>query len=223
MCAKEYRGIEMHRLSRDDKCLRLDRTLAYLGFHKRLEHYGIAGRTLPERIEYIDIRGNGLSFNFRKDRKGEMTANMRFNESRSCSWQQFEVFLEELCDTVEGWLKEDAQPRILGSAGVRKNTSRSLRAKDVVAAIRTGMDDSALMVKYGLTPQGLTKLMDTLVWQGLISRTELAERKAAEIEKGLPVYQCATCSELQFAMLAQCPHCGGKMSPKGKHHKDETS
>lgn len=204
----------MRRCYRDERWIRLDCTMARLGFHKRLEHFRPEDRNLPDHLEYTDVRGNGLSCEFRKNQKGEISPRMSLNDNQARSWNKFNRFIDDLCDTIEDWLKEQDNPRILGSSCARKNPNRSLRGKEVVIDVRAGMDDSTLRTKYGLTPQGLTNLLEKLVWEGLLSPNEVAERSSAGTDGELPVYQCNTCSELQFAMLANCPHCGGMMSPK---------
>jgi hypothetical protein len=71
---------------------------------------------------------------------------------------------------------------------------REIKAKEVVADIRAGMDDVGLMNKYKLTPRGLDSLFGKLLTAGLISRTDWTARKAGreetvelvEIEAALP-------------------------------------
>jgi hypothetical protein len=53
---------------------------------------------------------------------------------------------------------------------------RRISAKEAVAAIRLGMDDSALMKEYGLAPSGLQSLFDKLVTSGYIDLAEIQGR-----------------------------------------------
>jgi len=53
---------------------------------------------------------------------------------------------------------------------------RKINAKEAVADIRDGMDDSALMGKYNLSPTGLQSLFDKLVNGGFIDLSEMQGR-----------------------------------------------
>ena len=53
---------------------------------------------------------------------------------------------------------------------------RVISAKEVVAEIRAGKDDSSLMAKYKLAPDGLQSLFDKLVTAGFIDIAELEGR-----------------------------------------------
>jgi hypothetical protein len=53
---------------------------------------------------------------------------------------------------------------------------RRIRAKEAVAAIRAGMDDSALMKEYGLAPSGLQSLFDKLITSGYLDLAEIQAR-----------------------------------------------
>jgi hypothetical protein len=50
---------------------------------------------------------------------------------------------------------------------------RKISAKEAVAAIRLGMDDSALMKEYGLARSGLQSLFDKLVTGGYLDLAEV--------------------------------------------------
>jgi hypothetical protein len=71
---------------------------------------------------------------------------------------------------------------------------REVKAKEVVADIRAGIDDVGLMNKYKLTPRGLDSLFGKLLTAGLMSRRDWTARKAGreetvelvEIEAALP-------------------------------------
>lgn len=55
--------------------------------------------------------------------------------------------------------------------------NRRIRAKDLIADLRAGMDDAGLMDRYDLSPQLLVRAMTQLMWQGFIAPSELAQRK----------------------------------------------
>jgi hypothetical protein len=50
---------------------------------------------------------------------------------------------------------------------------RKISAREAVSDIRSGMDDGALMEKYGLSPEGLQSLYDKLVDKGFIDLGEM--------------------------------------------------
>ncbi len=64
-------------------------------------------------------------------------------------------------------------PNGIGSCPVAK---KRISAKEAVADIRSGMDDSALMKKYNLLPDGLQSLFDKLVNAGFIDLAEMQRR-----------------------------------------------
>jgi hypothetical protein len=51
-----------------------------------------------------------------------------------------------------------------------------IKARDFVSDMRDGMDDSALMNKYGLTPDGLQSVFEKLIEADLMTVPELYER-----------------------------------------------
>ena len=53
---------------------------------------------------------------------------------------------------------------------------RKISAKEAVADIRSGVDDAALMKKYGLSPNGLQSLFDKVVNTGFIDLGEMQNR-----------------------------------------------
>ncbi len=64
---------------------------------------------------------------------------------------------------------------------------RKISAKEAVADIRSGVDDAALMKKYGLSPNGLQSLFDKVVNTGFIDLGEMQNRL-----HGFPGYCCHT-------------------------------
>jgi hypothetical protein len=66
-----------------------------------------------------------------------------------------------------------------GSSSVSESclmAKRRISAKEAVGAIRSGMDDSALMKEYGLAPSGLQSLFDKLVTSGYLDLGEIRAR-----------------------------------------------
>ncbi|MGB6067743.1 MAG: hypothetical protein WBG50_23300 [Desulfomonilaceae bacterium] len=55
--------------------------------------------------------------------------------------------------------------------------SRTVKGKEFVKDIRSGMTDLHLSEKYGLTVEGFDRVLGYLVQAGLISKGELQERQ----------------------------------------------
>ncbi len=55
--------------------------------------------------------------------------------------------------------------------------TRTVNGKDFVKDIRSGMTDFELTVKYGLTVQDFSRVLEYLVDAGLITKEELQERQ----------------------------------------------
>ncbi len=55
--------------------------------------------------------------------------------------------------------------------------ARTIKGKEFVKDIRSGMTDLELSVKYGLTVEGFDRVLGYLVQAGLISKGELQERQ----------------------------------------------
>jgi hypothetical protein len=200
-----------------EKLIILNRTMASLGFHKRLDHYRPVEDPFPQRIEYTDVPGNTVLCDFHQDPTGTKTLRISFNGTSSRTWNDFKSFVDEISTTLKSWMTGESKPRILGRSLARKLKNRSLKAKDILNDLRAGMDDALLMEKYGLTPRGIANLLDKLVSQGLLSPEEIEVVKVKDPDVSLPVYKCSVCSELQFARLSRCPHCGGNMFSTSTH------
>lgn len=87
-------------------------------------------------------------------------------------------------------------------------TKRKIAAKQAVADIRAGMDDSALMEKYSLSPSGLQSLFDKLVSAGLIDVAEMYDR--------MPGYVGTVAIADPFALPKRGTADHTRQSPKGK-------
>jgi hypothetical protein len=61
--------------------------------------------------------------------------------------------------------------------GGNKLVKRAIKAKEVIADIRSGMTDLELTEKYQVTPDGLERLLGHLVDSGLIGERELEDRE----------------------------------------------
>lgn len=82
---------------------------------------------------------------------------------------------------------------------------RKIRAKEIIGDIRTGMDDAALIAKYGITHMQLTNLFNKLIEKGLLDKSELGERlqtsSAAPPGTGVPPSKVETPNRNELASL----------------------
>lgn len=61
---------------------------------------------------------------------------------------------------------------------------KTIKAVEAARCIRSGMDDSALMERFNLSPRGLQSLFEKLVAVGILSTTDLEKRAALFYESG---------------------------------------
>jgi transcription initiation factor IIE alpha subunit len=95
-------------------------------------------------------------------------------------------------------------------------TRKKIRGSEIVNDIRSGVDDAGLMEKYGLSAKGILKLMGKLISQGLISPSELAERKSLAKTIYFPIFKCPKCTEIYYTRAGTCPTCGAVMTQLNK-------
>lgn len=94
---------------------------------------------------------------------------------------------------------------------------RSIKVKDFLADLRSGMDDGYLLTKYHLTPVGLDKFYDMLVERGILSLDELSARNVRQVppqgwkapsERDESSFICPSCLAAHDTMFDVCPCCG---------------
>ncbi len=85
---------------------------------------------------------------------------------------------------------------------------KTINAKEILADIKGGMDDSALMEKYQLSEKGLQSLFKKLVDAGVLKQREQDERPSEPEESGKYVWKCSQCGKSQPKPFDQCPECG---------------
>jgi len=94
---------------------------------------------------------------------------------------------------------------------------RSIKVKEFLADLRSGMDDGYLLTKYRLTPVGLDKFYAMLVERGILSRDELSGRDVREVapegrkapfDSDKPSFICPACLTAHDTMFDICPCCG---------------
>ena len=88
---------------------------------------------------------------------------------------------------------------------------KTVKAKELLADIRAGMDDAGLMQKYGLSAGGILKALNRLLWEGLLSPSEIAERRSLAKTVYMPVFECRSCGDVQFSKVEKCPQCGTRI------------
>jgi hypothetical protein len=99
----------------------------------------------------------------------------------------------------------------------RTHEKRSIKVKDFLADLRSGMDEEYLLTKYQLTPVGLDKFYGMLVERGILGQDEIADRHlhqsapqhedtTAASEK--PKFICPACLAVHDTMFDICPCCG---------------
>ena len=99
-------------------------------------------------------------------------------------------------------------------------SKRKIKAKEFLSDIRAGMDDTSLMYKYGLSASEVLKVMSKLIWEGLMSPTELAQRRSLAKTVYMPVFKCSSCKEITYMKLEKCPHCSAPMKNLNEKKSD---
>lgn len=93
---------------------------------------------------------------------------------------------------------------------------RRIAAKQILADIRRGLDDSLLKQKYGLSDRSLDFVYTKLAEAGVLNEDEISNRsiRAASQSQALqenslaPQWQCPSCHAAQASEKAECPICG---------------
>ena len=88
---------------------------------------------------------------------------------------------------------------------------KSIKARELLFDIRAGVDDAGLMEKYGLSARGILQALNRLIAEGLMSPSELVERRSLAKTVYMPVFTCPTCGDCHFEKVEKCPRCGSRM------------
>jgi rubrerythrin len=99
---------------------------------------------------------------------------------------------------------------------------KSIKARELLSDIRAGMDDAGLMEKYGLSARGVLQALNRLIGEGLMSPSELVERRSLAKTVYMPVFTCPTCGDCHFEKVERCPRCGSRMKTL-KEDKSDSS
>jgi Mor family transcriptional regulator len=121
---------------------------------------------------------------------------------------------ETLEDTGDG--SSDSYEEDLVAASPSKTEGwtegkKKVNAKGLLADIRAGMDDDSLMAKYKLSARGVLRVMNRLIWEGLMTPSELEARRSLAKTLYMPVFKCPVCNEVQFVKTETCPKCGSHL------------
>lgn len=95
-----------------------------------------------------------------------------------------------------------------------------IKAKEILKDMRAGMDDAGLMKKYNLTSKQILKVINVLIWKGLMSPEELADRRSLAKTVYMPTSKCPSCGQIHFTKSETCPNCGAFMNRLNKGDTD---
>jgi len=84
----------------------------------------------------------------------------------------------------------------------------TISATELVADIRSEMDDFALMQKYHLSVQGLHSALQKLLQAGFVEQRDLDDRWRSLSTTVDIVLQCPACGKPQTQKTLKCPDCG---------------
>lgn len=83
-----------------------------------------------------------------------------------------------------------------------------INAMEMIADIRAGTDDHALMQKYCLSAQGLQSAFKKLLSAGVVTQADL-DRRTPFLERTVEVaWTCPACKLPQAQQFDECPNCG---------------
>jgi hypothetical protein len=88
---------------------------------------------------------------------------------------------------------------------------KTIKAKELLADIRAGWAGASLMKRCGFSHSGILKALSRLLWKGLMSLSELADRRPLAKTVYMPVFECQFCGDVQFSKVEKCPRCSTRM------------
>jgi hypothetical protein len=98
-------------------------------------------------------------------------------------------------------------------------TKIGIRANEALNDIRSGLDDEALMDKYGLSVKGLYLLFRKLVSAGVLDPSEVMGRGSFVMTIDVTIFECRSCRRILFDGFETCPACGGELVRRERHDK----
>ncbi len=87
--------------------------------------------------------------------------------------------------------------------------NKTINAKEFLADIKTGMNNSALIRKYGLSEKGLQSLFRKLLDAGALKPKQAKEEKTSSdpVKTDERVWKCSQCGEAQAKSFDECCEC----------------
>jgi hypothetical protein len=85
---------------------------------------------------------------------------------------------------------------------------RHVSVHEVLQDIHAGLDDTALMAKFGLSARDFEGLCAKLIETGRLTEVELSELKLLWAQKQGRVWRCPACHMPQAHEFDECPQCG---------------
>ena len=85
---------------------------------------------------------------------------------------------------------------------------RTISTKEILADIKAGMDDAALMEKYWLSGKTLQSLFKKLVDTGVLRQNDLEKRTLMSEKSYAIAWECPACGAPQTKAYDECPRCG---------------
>ena len=98
---------------------------------------------------------------------------------------------------------------------------RHISAHEVLQDIQAGLDDIALMAKYGLSAKDFKGLCTKLIETGGLTEDELSELELLWSQKEGHLWRCPACHMPQSHELEECPQCGILVSKYERLHRQE--
>jgi hypothetical protein len=99
--------------------------------------------------------------------------------------------------------------------------------KRFLADFRSQLDDRELMQRYGLSARSFVNLITTLMKKGLLTKSDLDQRKEVAVQRDLAretqflssLYICPNCSHPSPSPFDKCPACGADSRPPSREEE----
>jgi predicted RNA-binding Zn-ribbon protein involved in translation (DUF1610 family) len=97
---------------------------------------------------------------------------------------------------------------------------KKIKARELLSDIRAGVDDAGLMEKYDISARGVLQALNRLIAEGLMSPSELVERRSLAKTVYMAVFNCPACGNVHFEKVEKCPRCGSRMKTRKEDKSD---
>jgi hypothetical protein len=85
---------------------------------------------------------------------------------------------------------------------------KEISTEDLVADVRSGLDSSSLIKKYGVSEKALGKAVGKLVESGVFSQSDLVQLFSKSSMMRSLTWQCPACGKIVPAAYDSCTRCG---------------